>query len=130
MAKRPSLKSSVNALTASERAQEASRVAVTLSQSMTPLSPAAASGATPSRTTSYHLPDDLASLVEDLADARFRLMRRQREATTRAGAKWEGGRVRRSASGVLADVLEARREAMHAELSAIEDELTRSRTVA
>jgi hypothetical protein len=97
---------------------------------MTPLSPAAGSGATPSRTTSYHLPDDLASLVEDLADARFRLMRRQREATMRAGTKWEGGRVRRSASGVLADVLEARREAMHVELAAIEDELTRSRTVA
>jgi hypothetical protein len=33
------------------------------------------------RTTSHHLPDDLASLVEDLADARFGLMRMQREAT-------------------------------------------------
>ena len=72
---------------------------------------------------SYHVPDDLASLIEDLADARFRLRRAQREATLRAGQKWEGGKVRRSASGVTTDAFEAFRETMLAELRKIEAEL-------
>jgi hypothetical protein len=81
--------------------------------------------AIPARTVSFHLPEDLATLAENLADARFRLLRTQREATKRAGRTWDGGRVRRSASGVVADALAAQRDVMQSELAEIEAELAR-----
>ena len=123
MAKRPSLSGAVKAPTAAERAQEAARVASGLGKGAgapKASSPPAQAQDVPSRTVSYHVPDDLASLIEDLADARFRLRRAQREATLRAGQKWEGGKVRRSASGVTTDAFEAFRETMLAELRKIE----------
>lgn len=60
-----------------------------------------------------------------MADARFRLRRAMREATLRSGQTWEGGKVRRSASGVVTDAFEAYREAMIAELQEIERQLGR-----
>lgn len=126
MAKRPSLSGAVKPPTPAERAQEAARVAKGIGGGSTPhASPQApAPGEVgPLRTVSYHVPDDLASLVEDLADARFRKMRAEREAVMRAGGKWEGGRVRRSASGVASEALEAFRETMARELREIEVEL-------
>lgn len=127
MAKRPSLSGAVKAPSAAERAQEAARVASGLGKGAGAQKPAPAptpAQDVPSRTVSYHVPDDLASLVEDLADARFRLRRARREAVLRSGQKWEGGKVRRSASGVVTDAFEAYREAMLAELLEIEKELS------
>jgi hypothetical protein len=72
---------------------------------------------------SYHIPADLASLVEDLAHARFMLRRRERDATLAAGEAWAGGDVRRSATQVVVEALDARHAEILAELAAIEAKL-------
>jgi hypothetical protein len=72
---------------------------------------------------SYHIPADLAALVEDLAHARFMLRRGERDAALAAGEAWTGGDVRRSATQVVVEALDARRAEILAELAEIEAKL-------
>jgi hypothetical protein len=123
MANRPSLAGVVKPASGAERAQEAVRVAAGLSGANRPAARPDATPARPARTVSYHIPADLASLVEDLAHARFMLRRRERDATLAAGEAWAGGDVRRSATQVVVEALDARVEDMRAELAEIEAKL-------
>jgi hypothetical protein len=122
MANRPSLAGVVKPASGAARAQEAVRVAAGLSADR-PAARPDAPPARPARTVSYHIPADLASLVEDLAHARFMLRRRERDAALAAGEAWAGGDVRRSATQVVVEALDAKADEMRAELAEIEAKL-------
>jgi hypothetical protein len=123
MTKRQSLASAVKPLSIQERAQDAARVVEGMRAGATPTTRPAPSVARPARTVSYHIAADLAALVEDLAHARFMLRRGERDAALAAGEAWTGGDVRRSATQVVVEALDARVEDMRAELAEIEAKL-------
>jgi len=122
MAKRPSLSTIKQPAVGPERAQEAARVAAGMdAASARPAAPEPR----PARTVSYHIPNDLAALVEDLAHARFMALRRERDAAKAAGLAWSGPEVRRSATQLAVEALDAKADAMRAELNELNDKLRR-----
>jgi hypothetical protein len=123
MTKRQSLASAVKPISAPERAQDAVRVVEGMNASATPAPRPAPAVARPARTVSYNIPADLAALVEDLAHARFMLRRGERDVALAAGQAWTGGDVRRSATQVVVEALDARRAEILAELAEIEAKL-------
>jgi hypothetical protein len=128
MAKRPSLSTIKQPAVGPERAQEAARVAASM-DAQEPPQPASARPAAPeprpARTVSYHIPNDLAALVEDLAHARFMALRRERDAAKAAGLAWSGPEVRRSATQLAVEALDAKVDAMRAELNELNEKLRR-----